>query len=234
MTTEPGTITEKQGAFIIKLLAQKDLTPLHVIEVSELNESQLAWLVSHKDEDGHNQLARLSKDAASKIIENLLKLNDKPIKVTTENNTTTSNSSNNSNTGPVPDAGYYFIDDPTRTDPDNGTVGVPSFFRVQKGKKDTNWEGYTFLAIQASDYFHAIKDPKRREIIFAEILKDPIASMNQYGLRLGRCGVCNRTLTDRHSILKGIGPICAARLDSTPSQEDIDVLKQLGLLNSED
>ena len=222
MTTEPGTITDKQGAFIIKLLAQKDLTPLHVIEVSDLSEGQLAWLVAQSHED-HGNLARLSKDAASKIIENLLKLNDKPVPVTNNPQATNNNQ-------PVPDAGYYFINDPTRTDPVTGESPVPSFFRVQKGKKDTRWEGYTFLAIQASDYFHAIKDSKRREIIFAEILKDPVNSMNEYGLRLGRCGVCNRTLTDRHSILRGIGPICAARLDSTPTDEDIDTLKQLGLI----
>lgn len=227
MTTEPGTITDKQGAFIIKLLAQKDLAPLHVIEVSDLNEGQLVWLVTHEE---HGNLARLSKQAASTIIENLLKLADKQVKPVPVSKVTESNAPNAASNGPVPDAGYYFINDPTRTDPVTGDSPVPSFFRVQKGKPDTKWEGYTFLAIQASDYFHSIRDAKRRETIFAEILKDPIQSMNEYGLRLGRCGVCNRTLTDRHSILRGIGPICAARLESTPSDEDIDTLKQLGLI----
>jgi hypothetical protein len=84
---------------------------------------------------------------------------------------------------PVPDAGYYFVVDPT-----SNPAGKESFFRVSK-PTDGRWEGYTFLSIQASDDFYPIKDKQRREIIFSEILKDPINAMNEYGIRLGRCGV---------------------------------------------
>jgi hypothetical protein len=124
----------------------------------------------------------------------------------------------------LPPQGYFFIVDPTESDPDK----VEKFFRVRHGREDTRWEGYAFLDVQASDFFYPVRDPRRRSLIFAEILKDPVSAMNEYGMRLGRCGVCNRTLTDRHSILRGIGPICAERLG--PTQEQSDLLKRLGLI----
>lgn len=124
----------------------------------------------------------------------------------------------------MPPEGYFFIIDPTEPDPDK----VEKFFRVRHGRKDTRWEGYAFLDVQASDFFYPVRDPRRRAEIFKVILKDPVSAMNEYGMRLGRCGVCNRTLTDRHSILRGIGPICAERLGPTTEQESM--LRRLGLI----
>lgn len=122
--------------------------------------------------------------------------------------------------GPVPDPGYYFIVDPTS--------GKESFFRVTKGKD--RWEGYTFLAIQASDDWYPIKDQERRQKVYDTILVDPINAMNEYGQRIGKCGVCGRTLTDRDSRLRGIGPVCAERILGAPSEEDLNILKSLGLM----
>ena len=121
--------------------------------------------------------------------------------------------------------GYFFIVDPT----DN----VEKFFRVQHGKENTKWAGYVFLHVQASDFLYPVKDRSHRESVFAEILKDPVKAMNEYGLRLGRCGVCNRTLTDRDSRLRGIGPICAAKLYSQPNEQELGILQQLGLVNGD-
>jgi len=106
--------------------------------------------------------------------------------------------------------GYFFIVDPTNNE--------ERFFRVQHGKPGGRWEGYQFLQVQASDYFYPIKDKAHRKAVLDEIAKDPVKAMNEYGLRIGRCGVCNRTLTDRHSILRGIGPICAGKLEPTGEQ----------------
>jgi len=120
--------------------------------------------------------------------------------------------------------GYFFVVDPTEDDP----AKVEKFFRVRHGKEGTKWQGYQFLDVQASDFFYPIKDQRRRFLILSEIAKDPVKAMNEYGLRLGRCGVCNRTLTDRHSILRGIGPVCAERLGPTDEQEEM--LRRLGLI----
>jgi hypothetical protein len=33
----------------------------------------------------------------------------------------------------------------------------------------------------------------------------------RYGMLIGKCGVCGRTLTDEESRANGIGPVCAER-----------------------
>lgn len=105
-------------------------------------------------------------------------------------------------------AGRYFITDPTD--------GVEKFVHVS-------------IAVRASDDLYPIKDEAHREAIMREILKAPIDAMNEYGIRLGVCGNCGRTLTRRDSRLRGLGPICAERLSAIPTQEQLDTLKRLGL-----
>ena len=120
--------------------------------------------------------------------------------------------------------GYFFIIDPTNNE--------ERFFKVKHGKEGTRWAGYTFLEVQASDYWYPVKNPKHRDAVLAEIDKDPITAMNEYGIRIGSCGVCGRTLTDRDSRLRGIGPVCAARLDmeaAAPTESQLDLLRKLGL-----
>lgn len=121
-------------------------------------------------------------------------------------------------------AARYFIVDPTN--------GEERFFKVSKGAEGGRWEGKTFLEVQASDYFYPVKDAYHRLEVYKEIQKDPVNAMNLYGMKLGVCGVCGRTLTDRDSILRGIGPICARNLmmeeaQATPEQQDM--LRNLGL-----
>lgn len=40
---------------------------------------------------------------------------------------------------------------------------------------------------------------------------DPLAVLADHGHRTGRCGCCNRALTDQRSVTLGVGPICAER-----------------------
>jgi len=181
-------ISPEQKKYIRDLCEKRDLT--------NLDPGKAEFLKDLSDEN----LDRLNGHQASNAIGALLALPKKPLDQTGEATKPESK----------PREGYFFIVDPTN--------GEERFFRVNYGKEGTRWEGYTFLDVQASDYFYPIKDAKHREAVFAEIMKDQVKAMNEYGLRLGRCGVCNRTLTDRHSILRGIGPICASRLEATPTQ----------------
>ena len=240
MDESPNSITAPQYKFLCDLVSSKEL--------SSLSEREIAFLTGDKE-----RFLRMSKQQAHNAIQKLVELGKKaqvatppqpsqievtpdlteadilpnpapqPLKTTLVSKGEPSQVKNDPN---VPDAGYYFIVDPT-----SEPAGKESFFRVSKPDENSRWHGYTFLAIQASDDFYSIKDKQRRDAIYAEILKDPINAMNEYGIRLGRCGVCNRTLTDRDSRLRGIGPICAARLDSTPTQEDIDLLTMLGMID---
>jgi hypothetical protein len=51
-------------------------------------------------------------------------------------------------------------------------------------------------------------DQERRIVIAAS---DPAGAAKAYGLRTGSCSICGRELTNRESIDRGIGPICADR-----------------------
>lgn len=45
----------------------------------------------------------------------------------------------------------------------------------------------------------------------AEMIRDPKATAEAYGLRSGNCCICNRQLTNQESLQRGIGPICAGK-----------------------
>ena len=98
-------------------------------------------------------------------------------------------------------AGHYAV---------KGTDGKIKFYRVDRPTEGP-WKGYTFVKVQAGDDFHPVKDRSRRMGILAAILVDAKGASVLYGRELGRCGVCNRTLTDPDSIAAGIGPVCAGR-----------------------
>jgi hypothetical protein len=91
------------------------------------------------------------------------------------------------------------------------TDGVVKFYVVDR-PTDGKWAGYTFLSAQASDEKHPIRNRETKQRILAEIAADPMGALTRYGIELGRCGVCGRTLTDEMSRATGIGPDCAARL----------------------
>lgn len=46
---------------------------------------------------------------------------------------------------------------------------------------------------------------------YAKAMADPEAALIRYGLEIGRCGHCNRVLTDASSRAAGIGPVCAGK-----------------------
>ena len=96
-------------------------------------------------------------------------------------------------------------------DEDGKPVMEPTwkFYKVNHGKEGSQWEGFTFLDIQAGDDYHPIKNAAHKSLILATIQGNPEKAMADYGLQLGRCGICMRTLTNPESIARGIGPKCA-------------------------
>ena len=85
------------------------------------------------------------------------------------------------------------------------------FYKVDK-PKDGRWAGFTFLKVQASDEYWAVKNPAAQRDVYEAILKDPKEAMLEYTRQIGRCAVCNRTLTNANSIAEGIGPVCAGKM----------------------
>lgn len=98
-------------------------------------------------------------------------------------------------------------------------VGEPlQFFKVDH-VADGKWAGWVFVKRQAGDVFDRIGSQRpggTYKGAFAELLEqvvgDTPAAMQAYGREIGRCGNCNRTLTDEESRSRGIGPDCWDRL----------------------
>lgn len=81
--------------------------------------------------------------------------------------------------------------------------GALHFFKVKNGRRP----GFVFLAIQASDDWHAIRNVSRIHAVLALIAADPKVAMARYGQEIGECGRCGRVLTSEYRKL-GLGPIC--------------------------
>jgi hypothetical protein len=82
--------------------------------------------------------------------------------------------------------------------------GNLKFFKVKNGRKP----GYVFLDVQASDDWHSIRTPRRIDEILGLIAADELTAARRYGMELGQCSRCGRTLTDETSRAYGIGPEC--------------------------
>lgn len=214
--SEPGTITPNQAAFIRNLC----------------NEREHPWIEAGALTEDY--INGLSKRGASEVISTLLKAPIKSRPAATTVTTATQPQQPDATAkfelrkleDKIP-AGRYFIVDPTNTsDPTSTEAGTESFFKVDKPDHG-RWKGYTFLSVQASDDFYPIKDLARKGAILEEIAKNPTVAMNEYGIRLGVCGCCGRTLTRRDSRLRGMGPICAQKFIS---EDDLSILEQLGLV----
>lgn len=88
--------------------------------------------------------------------------------------------------------------------------GQLRFFKVDR-PAEGRWAGYVFVKEQAGDDLYPVRGPRRDRVLTAIAAADPVAATLRYGLELGKCGVCGRTLTDPESRAAGIGPICAQR-----------------------
>lgn len=99
-------------------------------------------------------------------------------------------------------AGRYAVTDPTD--------GVFKFFHLDR-PTEGRWKGYTFLKVRASDDLHPIRAKAHRDAVIAAIAEDVEKAQTQYGVKLGHCYRCGRTLTDQTSRDLGIGPDCRSK-----------------------
>jgi len=68
------------------------------------------------------------------------------------------------------------------------------------------------LYAQASDELHPIIETAHMAKVLDAIKADPRGASLLYGIKLGACGVCGRTLTNQESRDLGIGPVCRQRM----------------------
>ena len=96
-------------------------------------------------------------------------------------------------------------------------VGEPTqFFRIDN-ITDGKWAGWVFVKRQAGDNFDRCGSQRPGSEyrgayadLLAQAAAQPLVAMQRYGQEIGRCGNCNRTLTDEQSRQRGIGPDCWA------------------------
>lgn len=105
--------------------------------------------------------------------------------------------------------GWYAIEDED---------GILHFYRVDR-PEDGRWAGYTFVKEQASDDLYPVRGVDRKRDILAKIAADPRAALVRYGQEIGRCAICNRTLTNAISRYFSIGPVCGERCDLITNED---------------
>lgn len=82
------------------------------------------------------------------------------------------------------------------------------FYVVQR-PTEGRWAGYVFVkTIIGGHPEYAIKGAKRDEVLARIASAGWHEAALLYGQEIGRCGKCNRTLTDETSRAYGIGPVC--------------------------
>ena len=105
-----------------------------------------------------------------------------------------------------------------------GRYGIPggdTRLKVQIDRPERgNWAGWTFIR-DAAEYGQGRRYGKIRpgsEIYVGDIMTemaaiaaDPLAAAKRYGELTSRCCICNRKLEDEGSVAAGIGPVCARK-----------------------
>jgi len=85
------------------------------------------------------------------------------------------------------------------------------FFRVDTPRTG-KWAGAVFVKEQAGDELYPVKPVGREIRVLQALLVNAQEALVRYGLELGHCGICGRTLTDEESRARGIGPVCIDKL----------------------
>lgn len=88
--------------------------------------------------------------------------------------------------------------------------GVWKFYKVDR-PAEGYWKGRTFVKALGSDTEYKLPFKSQLSVLESIVAADAEKALIEYGHRVGRCGVCGRTLTDPESISLGIGPICRAK-----------------------
>jgi hypothetical protein len=104
---------------------------------------------------------------------------------------------------PMPDvpAGYYAV-------PSGGHNDLV-FLRVDR-PTEGRWTGYTFLRTVVGGHpDRRVPRAQVRGYLEAILQQGATKAAQTYGREIGRCGRCNRHLTDETSRARGLGPDCA-------------------------
>lgn len=119
----------------------------------------------------------------------------------------------------------------------DGNMSETAFYLIDNIRDESSkWFDWVFVSILSSDEKIRVGSQRpgqtyqgKHENLLREIVARPYEAAILFGKLIGRCSICNRTLTDPESIALGIGPICLARVGW--SEFDRAALKALGYGN---
>jgi hypothetical protein len=107
-------------------------------------------------------------------------------------------------------------------------------FYVIDNVTNGKWKDWVFVKILASDQELRVGSQRpgqmyqgKHENLLRKIAENPYEASVLFGHKIGRCGICGKTLTDPESIEAGIGPVCAKKVGW--SFHDRALLRSLGL-----
>lgn len=94
---------------------------------------------------------------------------------------------------------------------EDGATNALAFYKVDR-PTEGKWAGHVFVKLVVSDEEQRMSRVAARAVLakIAEVGAE--AASARYGHEIGRCGVCDRTLTNDVSRARGIGPICAGNM----------------------
>lgn len=174
-------VTDRQIGFINDLLEQRDLS-------AEQRPRYLARLI----ELAMNRapIEDMNRVQASALIDTLLDLPKRNVTVPVRGSAEID----------VP-AGRYAVD---------AADGTLMFVKVDR-PTEGRWAGRVFVSRQLSDELVRMPRAHQEAVLDAIRADGPRQAAIRYGRELGKCSVCDRTLTNEESRAAGIGPICAGR-----------------------
>lgn len=85
-------------------------------------------------------------------------------------------------------------------------------FWVVDRPTEGRWAGYTFVSrVIGGHEDQRVRGSEARQALEAIIAAGPEQAARRYGQEIGRCGRCNRHLTDETSRTFGLGPECRTK-----------------------
>jgi Family of unknown function (DUF6011) len=88
----------------------------------------------------------------------------------------------------------------------------PYFYRVATGKESGKRRCQRMVGAPGDFRYLSIRESEIKAVMDM-IKQDPATHSQMFGILVGACGVCGSPLTDPDSIERGIGPICARKME---------------------
>ncbi len=158
----------------------------------------MAWMADGGESDNAEFYKPLTSGGASTLIELLMALPSKGAVAATVRP-----SMAHVPTAEEVPAGRYAIETAS------GATNELAFYVVDR-PTEGRWAGYVFVKLMVSDEEQRLSRDTQTAILRKIAEVGAATASARYGHEIGKCGVCNRTLTNDESRARGIGPVCAA------------------------